>query len=64
MGNSSVFRSRTTHRFLPVNIGALSPSTRNSELFGHEKGAFTGADKPRPGEFRLAAGGTVFGSSD
>jgi DNA-binding NtrC family response regulator len=43
-----------------VNCGAVSHELIRSELFGHEKGAFTGADKPRAGVFAEAKGGTVF----
>ena len=43
-----------------VNCGALPPTLMESELFGHERGAFTGAVAMRPGRFELADGGTIF----
>ena len=46
--------------FVPVNCGAIPDSLLESELFGHEKGAFTGAVASRPGRFVLADGGTIF----
>ncbi len=46
--------------FVAVNIPALSETLLESELFGHEKGAFTGADKMRKGRFELADKGTIF----
>lgn len=46
--------------FIRVNCGALTDSLLDSELFGHEKGAFTGAEKRRRGRFELAHGGTLF----
>lgn len=46
--------------FVPVNIPALSESLLESELFGHEKGAFTGAEKMRIGRFETADKGTIF----
>jgi len=52
--------SRKDGPFVRVNCGALSESLLDSELFGHERGAFTGADKQRRGRFELAHGGTLF----
>jgi sigma-54 specific flagellar transcriptional regulator A len=46
--------------FVPVNCGAIPSELLESELFGHEKGAFTGAISSRPGRFELANGGTLF----
>src|SRR6266852_6634237 len=46
--------------FLPVNCGGLPETLIESELFGSRKGAFSGADKDRPGLFRSADGGTLF----
>jgi DNA-binding NtrC family response regulator len=46
--------------FVVVDCGAVSPSILESELFGHERGAFTGAKKRRPGAFERAHGGTLF----
>ena len=45
---------------LPVNCGAVSPNLIESELFGHERGSFTGADRQRRGYFERATGGTLF----
>ena len=54
-------RSRRAQRpFVSVNCAALAPSLISSELFGHEKGAFTGAMQRRLGRFELANGGTIF----
>jgi two-component system, NtrC family, response regulator HydG len=50
---------RTASPFLAVNCAALSESLLESELFGHERGAFTGAEKLRKGRFELADGGTL-----
>ena len=46
--------------FLPLNCGAVSPQLIESELFGHEKGSFTGADRQHKGFFECAHGGTLF----
>ncbi|MEQ8708290.1 MAG: sigma-54 dependent transcriptional regulator [Rhodospirillales bacterium] len=51
---------RAEARFVPINCGALPESLIESELFGHEEGAFTGASKQRLGKFEYANGGTLF----
>jgi len=51
---------RAARPFVPVNCGAIAPALVMSELFGHEKGAFTGALQRRLGRFELADGGTIF----
>ncbi|RXM22234.1 sigma-54 factor interaction domain-containing protein, partial [Citrobacter sp. AAK_AS5] len=48
------------HPFAPVNCGAIPEELLESELFGHEKGAFTGAQAQRRGRFEQADGGTLF----
>ena len=52
--------SGRTGPFVAVNCAAIVDSLLESELFGHEKGAFTGADRAKPGKFELAADGTLF----
>jgi transcriptional regulator with GAF, ATPase, and Fis domain len=67
-GTGKELASRGVHRlsqragrpFIAVNCSALAPSLAESELFGHEKGAFTGALATRKGRFELADGGTLF----
>lgn len=51
---------RHKYPFLPVNCGAISPQLIESEIFGHEKGSFTGADRQHKGYFERASGGTLF----
>ncbi|TWU39207.1 sigma-54 interaction domain-containing protein [Novipirellula artificiosorum] len=51
---------RADERFVAVNCGALPDALLESELFGYRKGAFTGADKDKPGRFALAEKGTLF----
>jgi DNA-binding NtrC family response regulator len=46
--------------YIRVNCAAIPPTLIESELFGYEKGAFTGAESPKPGRFELADGGTLF----
>lgn len=51
---------RPENKFVAVNCAALSPQLLESELFGHEKGSFTGAGQRRIGRFEQADGGTIF----
>ena len=51
---------RSKGPFIPVDCGAIHENLLESELFGHEKGAFTGAEVQKPGKFELAEGGTLF----
>jgi DNA-binding NtrC family response regulator len=66
-GTGKELAARAIHRysgragsFVPINCGAISPELLESELFGHAKGAFTGAVKAREGLFSYADGGTLF----
>jgi DNA-binding NtrC family response regulator len=52
--------SRADRVFLPVDMGSIAESLFESELFGHQKGAFTGANEDRMGRFQAADGGTLF----
>ncbi|HEX7327555.1 MAG TPA: sigma-54 dependent transcriptional regulator [Casimicrobiaceae bacterium] len=67
-GSGKELVARTIHErstrsggpFVAINCGAISPNLIEAELFGHERGAFTGADRQRRGCFERAAGGTLF----
>ena len=54
------YSSRKHNKYIAVNCGAIPDGTIDSELFGHEKGAFTGANSARKGYFEVADGGTIF----
>lgn len=54
------YSPRRHNNFIAVNCGAIPPGTIDSELFGHEKGAFTGASEARKGYFEVVNGGTIF----
>jgi DNA-binding NtrC family response regulator len=51
--------SRHDHPFIAINCSALPPALMESLMFGHERGAFTGADSRKPGQFELAGAGTI-----
>ncbi len=67
-GTGKEVAARSIHRlsrrarmaFLPINCGAMPPTLIESEIFGHEKGSFTGAEGRHPGIFERADGGTLF----
>jgi len=67
-GTGKELAAETVHRlskrrkgpYLPLNCGAVSPTLIESELFGHEKGSFTGAQRQHRGYFERASGGTLF----
>ena len=58
--NLHYYSSRRDKPFVPVNCGAIPSDLLESELFGHQKGAFTGAINDRKGRFEMAEGGTLF----
>ena len=58
--NIHYYSGRRDEPFVPINCGAIPPDLLESELFGHEKGAFTGAISARQGRFEMAEGGTLF----
>ncbi len=58
--NIHYYSGRRDKPFVPINCGAIPPELLESELFGHEKGAFTGAISARQGRFEMAEGGTLF----
>jgi DNA-binding NtrC family response regulator len=54
------YSKRSDQQFIAIHCGAIPDSLLESELFGHEKGAFTGAIRRKPGKFEIAHGGTIF----
>jgi len=58
--NLHYYSARREQPFVPINCGAIPPDLLESELFGHEKGAFTGAISARRGRFEMAENGTLF----
>ncbi len=59
-GSVHCHSDRASAPFIKLNCGAIPATLLESELFGYEKGAFTGADRQKPGRFELADGGTLF----
>ena len=60
VASAIAYQADPAKRFIPIHCGAISDGLAESELFGHVKGAFTGADKDRSGAFEIAGGGFVF----
>lgn len=60
VASTIAYQADPAKRFIPIHCGAISDGLAESELFGHVKGAFTGADKDRAGAFEVAGGGFVF----
>ena len=60
VANALHIASKRKGAFIPVNCAAIPAELLESELFGHERGAFTGADRSRVGRFELSSGGTLF----
>ena len=60
VANALHIASKRKGSFIPVNCAAIPAELLESELFGHERGAFTGADRSRVGRFELSSGGTLF----
>ncbi len=59
-GSIHCHSDRASNPFIKLNCGAIPGTLLESELFGYERGAFTGADRQKPGRFELADGGTLF----
>jgi len=60
VASAIAYQADPAKRFIPIHCGAITDGIAESELFGHVKGAFTGADKDRAGAFEVAGGGFVF----